>query len=134
MGISKEEGLGGFMKLDVRVLDNVVIIRVREPRLVFPQLETFTSAVRALLARAPKNLILNLSEVAYLDSPAHGCLFELYRFVTERGGSMKVVGLQPRVHEMARLVGLTRTLEVFPDEDLALGNPSRNGQRTKDPG
>jgi anti-anti-sigma factor len=115
------------MRLDVLVLDEGVIIRVREDRMVFPQLETFTSAVKTHLARAPKDLILNLSEVAYLDSPAHGCLFELCRYVTERGGRMKVVGLKPRVQAMASLVGLTRAVEVFPDEGRALRGSARNG-------
>jgi anti-anti-sigma factor len=119
---------GGFMKLEVQVLDDVVILRVREARLVFPQLETFVSAVKAQLQGAPRDLILNLSEVRYLDSPAHGSLFEIYRFVTERGGTMKVVGLQPRVRAMAGLVGLTRTFEIFADEDSALGNRPRNGK------
>lgn len=53
-------------------------------------------------------------------------LFELYRFVTERGGSMKIVGLQPRVYEMASMVGLTSAFEVFPREDLALGSAATN--------
>jgi anti-anti-sigma factor len=108
------------MNLDVRVLDDVVIIKLREHRLVFPQLEAFASAVKERMAGAARHLILNLSEVSYLDSAAHGCLFELYRFATERGLTLAIVGLKPRVRAMASLIGLTRIFEVFPDEDLAL--------------
>ncbi len=108
------------MRLDVRVLDDVVIIRIRERRLVFPQLENFASTVKALLAGARTDLVLNLSEIDYLDSPAHGCLFDLYGFV-KIGAVRKFVGFQPRVQMMASLVGLTRTCEVFPDEERALG-------------
>jgi stage II sporulation protein AA (anti-sigma F factor antagonist) len=115
------------MNLETKVLNDVVIIRVRESRLVFPQVEAFASAVKAQLGADPRYLILNLSEVEYLDSPAHGYMFELYRFVTERGGRMKLVGLRPRVEAMASLVGLTRIVEVLRDEGLALddSNPVR---------
>jgi anti-sigma B factor antagonist len=111
---------GGEMNLETEVLNDVVIIRVRESRLVFPQVEAFASTVKAQLRAGPRNLILNLSEVEYLDSPAHGYMFELYRFVTEGGGRMKLVGLRPRVEAMASLVGLTRIVEVLQDEGLAL--------------
>jgi anti-anti-sigma factor len=110
------------MNLETRVFSDVVIIRVRERRLVFPQVEDFASAVKAQLQSGPRNLVLNLSDVDYLDSPAHGYLFELCRFVAERGGRMKLVGLRPRVEWMASLVGLTRIVEVAPDEDLALSD------------
>jgi anti-anti-sigma factor len=108
------------MKLELLILHDVVVIRVREARLVYPQLEIFLSAVKAQLQHRAKDLILNLSDVGYLDSPAHGTLFELYRFVKERGGSMKLVGLQPRVKKMASVVGLTRIFEVLEDEHQAL--------------
>jgi anti-anti-sigma factor len=102
--------------------NNVVIIRVRERRLVFPQVEAFAAAMKAQQLPGPANLILNLSDVSYLDSPAHGYLAELYRLVTQGGGRMKLVGLRPHVEAMAALVGLTRLVEVFPTKDLALGD------------
>jgi anti-anti-sigma factor len=116
---------GTIVNLEFQALDDAVVVRVRERRLIFPQLEMFLSAVKEHLEKAaPRNLVLNLSEVAYLDSPAHGCLFEIYRFVKERGGTVRVVGLQPRVRRMASLVGLTRAFEVYPDEERALRGPS----------
>ena len=82
--------------------------------------------MKALLQVVPRDLVLDLSEIRYLDSPAHGSLFEVYRFVTEPGGTMKVVGLQPRVSAMASLVVLTRAFEVFADEETALGHRPEN--------
>lgn len=110
------------MNLEVHLSGDVAIMRLRERRLVFPMLEAFGSAVKKQLDRGAKRLVLNLSDVNYLDSPAHGCLFELFRTVRERGGTMRLVGLQPRVEVMAGLVGVTKIIEVFPDEERALAS------------
>ncbi len=110
------------MNLEVQLSVEVAIVRLRERRLIFPMLESFTAAVKKLLEGGAKDLVLNLSEVKYLDSPAHGALFELYRTVSERGGTLKLVGLQPRVEAMAGLVGVTQVVECFADERRALAS------------
>jgi len=110
------------MNLEVHLSGKLAILGLRERRLIFPMLEAFTAAVKRQLDRGAKNLVLNLSEVNYLDSPAHGSLFELFRTVTERGGTLRLVGLQPRVQAMASLVGVTKMVECFADEGRALAS------------
>lgn len=110
------------MNLEVQLVVDVAIVRLRERRLVFPHLEKFASVVKKQLDRGATKLVLNLSDVDYLDSPAHGCLFDLYRAVTERGGTLKLAGLRPRVEAMAKLVGVTHLFEVYPDEVAAVGS------------
>lgn len=110
------------MNLEVQPSGDVAIVRLRERRLIFPQIETFRAAVKKQLDRGAKNVVINLSNVSYLDSPAHGLLFELLQLVKERGGTLKLVGLQPRVEAMASLVGVTKVFEVFPDERRALAS------------
>jgi len=113
---------GDAMNLEVHLSGEVAILRLRERRMIFPMLESFAEAVKKQLDRGAKNLVLNLSEVKYLDSPAHGSLFDLYRTVAERGGTLKLVGLQPRVEAMASLVGVTKVIECFADEPRALAS------------
>jgi anti-sigma B factor antagonist len=110
------------MNLESQRSGEVVILRVRERRLIFPMLESFIAAVRTETDRGAKHVVLCLSDVEYLDSPAHGSLVELYTMVTDRGGTLKLVGLQPRVEAMASLVGITKMVESFADESLALAS------------
>jgi anti-sigma B factor antagonist len=110
------------MNLEIHFSGEVAVLRLRERRMIFPMLESFAAAVKKQLDRGNKNIVLNLSEVTYLDSPAHGSLFDLYRTVNERGGSLKLVGLQPRVEAMASLVGVTKAIECFAEEGQAIAS------------
>jgi anti-anti-sigma factor len=67
-------------------------------------------------------LIIDLSGVSYLDSASYGCLLDIYRMMSERNGTIKLVGLQERVEAMGNLVGLTRLIETFREEENALGS------------
>ena len=42
--------------------------------------------------------------------------------MSERNGTVKLVGLQERVEAMGSLVGLTRLIETFREEENALGS------------
>jgi anti-anti-sigma regulatory factor len=47
---------------------------------------------------------------------------DIYRMISERGGTMKLVGLRDRVETMASMVGITNLIEAFRKEDDALNS------------
>ena len=55
-------------------------------------------------------LVLNLREVAYIDSTALGEIIRAYTSVTRKGGTLKLLDVTTRVHE---LLVITRLLSVF---------------------
>jgi anti-sigma B factor antagonist len=77
-------------------------------------------AVRtALLARISANpwVILDLSEVTFMDSSGLGVLVSAMKAVRSHG-ELRLIGVHPRVREVFTLTGLSRVFTV--DEDLAL--------------
>ena len=45
---------------------------------------------------------------------------DIYRMMCAQNGTVKLVGLQERVKAMGSLVGLTRLIETFREEEKAL--------------
>jgi anti-sigma B factor antagonist len=83
-----------------------------------------TSKLRALIDDAlksgKKKILLNMSEVYNLDSSGLGELVAAYNTVTREGGSLKLMKLTRRVHDLVQLTKIYRLFEVYDDEDTAV--------------
>jgi anti-sigma B factor antagonist len=76
--------------------------------------------INGLLKQGRKNIILNLSDLSYLDSSGIGELARNYMTVIKSGGVMKVVGLTPKIEEILKITQLHQIFQEFGDEDAAL--------------
>lgn len=76
--------------------------------------------VSRLLGEGRKHIVLNLSELHYLDSSGIGELARIYVMVLKSGGEMKVVGLSRSVEEVLKVTQLYQVFPEFPDEEAAL--------------
>ena len=65
-------------------------------------------------------LVVDLSNVTYVDSATIGCLMDLYRQVTAGGGVLKLTGVQKRVETMLSMTGAHNFLEMHADEAAAV--------------
>lgn len=108
------------MNLVTEHAHNVSIVRVAEPRLMYPLLAEFTGAVTSLIGSGNSKILLDLSAVTYVDSATIGCLMDLYRQATAAGGTLKLSGVQKRVETMLTMTGAQNFLEIHPDEPTAL--------------
>lgn len=110
------------MNLQIESFDETKIVRIKEPRLIFPLLSNFSAKLLELIEGGTRKLVIDLSDVSYLDSASYGCLLDINRLMSEQNGTVKLLGLQERVEAMGRLVGLTRLIETFREEENALGS------------
>jgi anti-sigma B factor antagonist len=89
-------------------------------RLTSFESKAFREIIHGLLKQGQTNILLNLSELEYLDSSGIGELAGNYLSVVKRGGAMKVVGLAPKVEEILKVTQLYQVFPEFPDETSAL--------------
>lgn len=113
------------MNLKIETHGDVKIIRVKEERLVYSMLSSFFSEVSKVIDAGSKNLIVDLSDVSYIDSASVGCLMDIYRSVAELDGSIKLLGLKERVETMVSMTGLHNFMEIYREEQAALDSFSR---------
>ena len=108
------------MKLRIETENDVKIVRVAEERLVYSMLSSFFSDVSRLIDAGATKLVIDLSDVSYIDSASVGCLMDIYRCIAGKEGVVKLVGLQERVETMVSMTGLHNFIEIYRDESAAL--------------
>jgi anti-anti-sigma factor len=108
------------MQLEVDEKADVRIVRVKEPKLTYPILSAFFAEVRQLVEGGTRKLIIDLSAVTYIDSASIGCLMDIYRLMQDRGGAVKLAGVQPRVETMISMTGVHKLIDLHREEAAAL--------------
>ena len=108
------------MNLTTDQTGGVSVVRVGEPRLMYPILADFSSAITALVAGGKRDILIDLTPVTYVDSATIGCLMDLYRQVSSAGGRLKLSGVQKRVETMLTMTGAQNFIEIHADEPSAV--------------
>lgn len=95
---------------------DAAIIRVGDSKMTYQALPEFADAVTTLINGGDLRVVIDVSQVVYIDSATIGCLMDLYRQADKAGGALKLAGVQPRVETMLTMTGANRFIELHPDE------------------
>ncbi|HKF58833.1 MAG TPA: STAS domain-containing protein [Blastocatellia bacterium] len=77
-------------------------------------------AVRRLLDEGKKKILLNLGEVAYVDSSGIGELVSSYTTTNNQGGHLKLLNLTKKIQDLLMITKLLTVFETFESEGSAL--------------
>jgi len=108
------------MELVVNEKGDVRVVRVKEAKLTYPVLSSFFSEVRQRVEGGSRKVLIDLAAVSYLDSASIGCLMDVHRLLQERGGALRLSGLQPRVETMISMTGVHKIVSLHREEPDAL--------------
>ncbi len=81
---------------------------------------TLRDALRDLVAKGHKKILLNLGDVSYIDSSGIGELVSGFTSVSNLGGHLKLLGLTKRVKDLLQITKLYTVFEVHDDEAAAV--------------
>lgn len=68
------------------------------------------------------HLLINLSELTFMDSSGLGVLIGRYKQIMERGGQMVVSDVHPSIYRIFEMSGLFKIISVHPSENEALAS------------
>ena len=108
------------MQLAFEERGDVTIVRVQEAKLTYPILSAFFSEVRQKVEAGARKVVIDLGAVSYLDSASIGCLMDVHRLLQDKGGALRLSGLQPRVETMISMTGVHKIVPLHRDEQDAL--------------
>ncbi len=108
------------VKLSIRQVGDVTVIDATGRITLGEGASTFRDTVRDLSAKGDKKILLNLSDVTYIDSSGIGELVSGFTTVTNHGGILKLLGLSKRVKDLLQITKLYTVFEVFDDESTAV--------------
>ena len=108
------------LKINVREMPEAVILDLSGRISLGESLAELRDSIRESLAGDQKNLLMNLADVSYVDSSGLGQLIASYASVSSRGGQMKLLNLQKRVHDLVQVTKLLTVFETYTSESAAL--------------
>ncbi|MCF8009700.1 MAG: anti-sigma factor antagonist [Clostridiales bacterium] len=87
--------------------------------------ENLRSTLEEKLDNEPvSNLLIDLSNVEFIDSSGLGVILGRYNRITRSGGKVILTGLKPQVRNVMELSGLLRIMEEYSSTGEALSNIS----------
>jgi len=108
------------MHLEVRKNGEVVILDLKGKLTAGLGDQLLREAIDELLAEEKKNVLLNLSEVSFLDSSGVGELVAGLRTARRFGARLKLLNVGERVYTALDMARLLPTFEIYRDEDEAV--------------
>jgi anti-sigma B factor antagonist len=114
------------MKISTRQVDGVTILDLSGRITLGEGSVQLRDAVRDLLAKGQKNILLNLADVNYIDSSGIGELVSAYTTVRNQGGELKLLNLTKKVHDLLQITKLYTVFDVKDDEASAIASFARS--------
>ncbi|MFZ0639943.1 MAG: STAS domain-containing protein [Candidatus Acidiferrales bacterium] len=81
---------------------------------------SFRERVKSLLANNHKNIVLNMSNVTYIDSAGLGTLVATFHSARSQGGTLKLCNLGSKFKEVLQVTKLMTVFDVYDNETLAV--------------
>ena len=78
------------------------------------------SAIRGLLEKGRKKILLNLAGVGYIDSSGIGELVASFTAINKEGGQLKLLNLTQKLQDLLAITKLLTVFDVYEAEAEAL--------------
>jgi len=108
------------MHVEIRKTQDVVVVDMNGKLTAGLGDQILRDTVDALLADRWKKILLNLSEVSFMDSAGVGELVAGLRRARKEGASLKLLNANERVHSTLYIAKLPPIFEIYGDEQEAI--------------
>jgi anti-sigma B factor antagonist len=110
------------VKISTRQVDGVTVLDVSGRITLGEGSVQLRDAVRDLLSKGQKHILLNLGDVNYIDSSGIGELVSAFTTVKNQGGELKLLNLTRKVHDLLQITKLYTVFDVKDDEASAIAS------------
>ena len=113
------------LKITDRVVDGVAVEALEGRIVLGEETNALREKVKSLLAAGQKKLVLNMSNVTYIDSSGLGTLVASHTSARTQGATMKLSNLGAKFREILQLTKLLTVFEVYDSEAAAISSFSK---------
>jgi len=108
------------LKTTTRQVDGITIVDCSGRITLGEGSVVLRDAVKDLLSKGQKKILLNLGDVNYIDSSGIGELVSAYTTVKNQGGELKLLNLTKKVRDLLQITKLYTVFDVRDDETSAV--------------
>jgi anti-sigma B factor antagonist len=108
------------IKIDERQIGSVTILDIVGKLTIDEAAEHLKDKINSLITQGRTHIVLNLAKVPYIDSGGLGQLIASFGSVKRSGGSMKLLHVNSKNHDLLSITSLVTVFECFDSEDSAV--------------
>ena len=108
-----------MLEITPRVVEQVLVLECNGRMALGEDLAFFKNFLKELLLTTD-TLVVNLNNIAYMDSSGLSVLVAAYTSARQRGATMKLANVNPAIHDLLRITKLLDVLEIYDGVDDAV--------------
>jgi anti-sigma B factor antagonist len=118
------------MTANTRQVVDVTIVDISGRIVLGAESAALRGLICDLLTKGHKNIVLNLSDVNYIDSSGLGNLVGAFTSVRKQGGELKLLHLTNKVHDLLQITRLYTVFDIMDDEAVAVKSFAQSAAAT----
>lgn len=107
------------MRVEEKHIDNVLVVLMSEDRLDARIAQEFKNHLNELIRQGHRSIVLNLSQVQFIDSSGLGAMVSALKTMGSQG-ELVVCGVRTTVMMLFQLTRMDNVFRLFPDEAEAV--------------
>lgn len=117
-----QRGCEDTMKIDIAERNGAAVVRPTSPRVDMEVAGEFRAALVQLINTGHRRLVVDMSDVNFVDSSGLGALVSALKAlkVVNGGGDVRLANVQPPVTALLEIIRLHRVFASYPTVDQAV--------------
>ena len=108
------------MQIEERQVGSVIILDAKGKLTLGDGDVLLKDKIHSLVQQGHKHVVLNLGDVPYVDSAGIGEIVGSYTTLSRVGGTLRLLNLTKRIHDLLAITKLLTVFETFTSEDEAV--------------
>jgi anti-sigma B factor antagonist len=110
------------VKVTTQEVDGVSVVGLNGRIVLGEESGAMREAVKGLMAAGKKKVVLDMSNVTYIDSAGLGILVAAYVSAKTQGASIRLCALGHKFHEILQITRLLTIFEVYDTQAAAISS------------
>lgn len=107
------------MKFETKEIYNASVVTIKGKLIGGPDAEEFHSILQSSIEKDIKNIVVDLSDIGFVNSSGIGILVRGYTTMKTAGGDLKLAGISDKVSGVLAITKLNSVLSQYPNVDEA---------------
>lgn len=110
------------LRMTDREVSGVTVLDLEGRIVLGEESNAFRERVKGLLANNHKKIVLNMSNVSYIDSAGLGTLVATFHSARSQGGTLKLCNLGAKFKEVLQVTKLMTVFDVYDSDTAAVAS------------
>jgi anti-sigma B factor antagonist len=110
-------------------VDGVLVVELGGRIVLGEESNSLRESLKSMIARGNKKIVLNMANIAYIDSSGLGTLIAAHLSAKNHGASVRLCNLAKNFHEVMQMTKLLTVFDVYDTGDLPAARASEHSLR-----